>query len=305
MKFLQVLCVGVGVLLVDGIWGLKAQDDEFTTNSGENFQDPFAVPSEQQAPAQDLEELTFEEPNFEEPNFEEPNFEEPESPIDESLTPEPLVPVPPSSGEPVSPLPGFAPSSSSFEEDLEDDFVVPEPEGGRGPISQDFQAREEFEPGTPQGAWQITPKIGFGLGVYDRPSQLSLELEAGYRIRKKLEVNGVIGFRFLEDRLLKFLVQPTWTIRLTGRDAKRIDLRSGVGLGWALLGVQGSDFQIGYFPLRLTTQGLFYINRALALVGGFNLDTYLFGIDSDFQFVDFPGGPPTQLLLNAGIRIEF
>jgi len=190
----------------------------------------------------------------------------------------------------------------------DEEFQLPAVEQPRGPISEDFGARETFDSSTEKGAWSFEFTAGLGANLKRRQNQIYFETKTGYRLDDKIELNGVVYMRFIKDRMLGFLFYPTYTWRVTKREAKRIDVYAGVGTGWTLLGLRGNDFQIGYWPLRVGGGGLYYLRPDFALVANMAVETYLLSVDTDGKYRGFLGssdGMPTQVLLGAGVRWEF
>lgn len=267
--------------------------EEYRTNSGEEFKDPFADPEIG---------VPEEEPTEPETQEEQPATEQ--EPDVQGSEAEPEAPSLEDSIEPAAGPSIDAPAVKSPDEE----FQLPAVEQPRGPISEDFGAREIFDSSTKEGAWSLEFTTGLGANLKRRQNQVYLETKAGYRLDDHLELNAVGYFRFVKDRMLGFLFYPTYTWRVTKREAKRIDVYAGLGTGWTLLGVRGNDFQIGYWPLRVGSGGLYYLQPDFALVANLSIETYLMSVDTDGKYRGFLGGSdgmPAQILLGAGVRLEF
>lgn len=280
----------------------------------ENFEDPFADIPEEIESVQDLESESFEEeaqellPSEEIPILdEEPReIEVPvqrpevgggftEEPVRRPVRPEPLPEIVP------------APDLESFESD---DEFLPRPDSlRRGPVSEDFERREKFLRVKRGGSWNLMADFGAGFGLNRRPGQIELQLEGGYRVWRMLDLNGTLQFRLRGDRILGFHFQPTWTWARVFGETERFDVRAGMGLGWTLRGVRGSDFQIGYLSARPTGSLFYYFTPGFSLGLSLDVETWLFRVETGGQNSSFEltesAGPSTQVLTSLGFRFEF
>lgn len=187
-------------------------------------------------------------------------------------------------------------------------FRLPEVEGTEGPVSQEFRRKEFTERGTPVGTWGYNFDIGGAINTNRRPTQVAFELEGFYRIWESFEVHGLLNFRFVDDRILGILVMPTWNFKLTERSETRIDLQVGLGMGWVLRGIQGIDYQFGYFPLRPSISSIFYAYEDFAIIASLEPEIFLYRVDTAGRATNELGasqGPPSQLQITAGLRFEY
>ncbi|PIR22669.1 MAG: hypothetical protein COV44_06760 [Deltaproteobacteria bacterium CG11_big_fil_rev_8_21_14_0_20_45_16] len=279
------------------------EDKEFTTNSGEEFRDPFADPDlpgdEMREP---LDEAPDEMPGGQDSGIEPKILDEgptegmsPGSSPSETPTAAPVV-------EPDVNQPGSLPEIRS----PSDEFEFPTDEVG-GAISEDLLAKEVGKSGSLVGGWNYMLDAGAGFNFNRRPAQVHLEMEGGYRLLKQIEINAILYYRFISQRNLGLLIVPSWILPLS-TSKNRIDLRLGVGTGWVLTGVRGNDFQLGLFPVRASGSLFFYALPRFALVLSTDVEMYMFQVDTDSNaknFLDDKKGPPSQLITTAGIRFEF
>lgn len=274
---------------------------EFTTNSGESFEDPFASPD---APGDATQIPSNPAPSEGTPPPADFNSA-PVAPAP-SAAPVPTPPMAPSA--PITPqAPPVAPPVAPPIQGP--DFDFPDIEEPRGARTENLESVRLLRRGTPVGSWIFSPEFGAGIEVNERPNQLHFELEGGYRLFENFDLNGVLSYRFFDDRVLSLLVMPSYAFRLTNqRQDYRIDLRTALGIGWALQGVRGSDFQIGNFPVKASVAGLFYITPKLAFSLSTDLEAWLFSVDTDGKsqnLLSAKGGVPTQFIPSIGLRWEF
>lgn len=273
---------------------LWAQSDVPTTNDGEEFVDPFADP-----------EASEPEPQPQ-PAPAPPPEPQPAPAVDQA---EPATPAPVPAPAPA-PSPSLRPSGPQIQTPS-DNFNMPAPEPEQGPADQEFTTKAKFQEGTAKGTWFLDFSTGGGFNIQRRPNQLHHEIEGGRRLFKQFELSGVLYWRHdlgFDERNLGLLVYPSWTFRLNKGGDKRFDLRTGIGTGWILTGIRGSDFQLGYFPIRLGANLIAYGYANFAIFFGADLEFYLFTIDTDGNYEGLLGsseGVPTQAMAQLGVRFEF
>jgi len=279
------------------------EDNGFTTNSGEEFRDPFADPD---LPGDEDKEPLDETPD-EMPDGPDSGIE-PKAPDvgpTEGMTPDEGQIEPPAGAPSLEP--SVAPPASSPEiRTPSDEFEFPTNDI-EGPISEDLLAKEAGKSGTAVGGWNYMLDAGAGFNFNRRPTQVHLEMEGGYRLMKQLEINAILYYRFISQQNLGVLIVPSWVVPLSS-SKNRIDFRLGVGTGWVLTGVRGNDFQLGLFPVRVSGSIFFYAMPQFALVLSTDIEMYMFQVDTDSNaknFLDDKKGPPSQLITTAGIRFEF
>lgn len=324
------------------VW-LSAQVDEpLITNSGEQFEDPFADPDLGEAEDFQSEDSVFEEgpaeqpvetdpfaPPSEEPmvdpdvlNTESQSLPEPAEdpfaapPADQPIEQEPLGESPFSPeetiNEPEAPNP-FAPEApleDSVFESPQAPAIVPEPkfapkkEEGFGPVSEEFLKRKQFGRPQTKNQWSLSFDTGLALDVQNRENQAHFEFEGGYGLSERLELKAALYYRFVKDRLLGFLIMPSYRIYLSEPGERRWEWQPALGIGWTLQGVSGSDFQIGLFPIRFANSFVFYAMENFALTANLDLETYVYrtetGGESEFRFDD----PLAQAIVSVGVRYD-
>jgi len=284
--------------------------EEFKTNSGESFKDPFAdpdapseVPSNPPAPpAPESESQPLPGPD-EFPG--EPAATPAPAPVERLPPPPPLPPAP--TQMPV-PEPVVAPSPKPTLPSPSD-FDFPEMKEPKGPRTEDIDPVRALKEGTKVGTWNLGFDLGAGTNFNRRPNQFHFELEGGYRLYENFDLNGIIEMRFMKDRILGFYVIPNYSWRMTPLyKTYRIDLRAGLGTGWVFRGYKGSTYQTGYFPIRTSGAAIFYPGPRWAFVVSLDLEVFLVRVDSDGKSrneISHKKGPPTQLIPSVGIRWEF
>jgi len=279
--------------------GSSGSTDQHLTNSGKEFKDPFAEP---ETPANPAKKPAITSPTESAtPTTEQPPAEE------QNPTENPVSPAPSAQPSQVTPSVNENSKAPSVT-NKSDQFQFPKSGNVRGPVSQEFQAEENFSKGTPVGTWNFELDGGAGFNLNRRPNQLDFEAQGGYRLFDKIELNAILYWRFITERMLGLLVEPSWTYQMTGWQKTRMDLRLGLGTGWVLLGRHGQDFQLGYFPVRIGASVLFYALKSFSIVLSANTEMYLFQIDSDHHFTNLAAsskGIPTQIMTTAGLRWEF
>lgn len=302
------------------------------------FEDPFADFEEEELPA---DELPLEEPASDDSGWEEPevidleeetgfeetpeaeDFSDPfsdeeeafeESPFNEEepqiLSPsaEP-APAPPASPSPSTSFPtpprvdDFYPEEAPPSPTLDRGIRFPEPEPTRGPVTEDIFRSKENAFDRKARPWHISGSIGVAPGIVDRPpGQVNFELGGGYLLWEKWELAGLMSYRVREDRVLSIIVLPAYQANLWTRPNFRVDWRAGAGLGWALRGVQGNDFQFGYLPIRTHASLLLYPAQSFSILLGLDTESFVFetqtGGGTSFLFA-------SQAIFSTGLRFEF
>jgi hypothetical protein len=185
----------------------------------------------------------------------------------------------------------------------------PEIDEPSGPRTQDLDPIKDLEAGTTIGKWNLGLDLGGALNMNRRPSQLFFEIEGGYRLWEKIDINALLSYRLKTDKVLGLLVMPYYNWRLTKPlKTYRVDLRAGVGTGWLFRSFRGNTFQVGHLPIRTSVAGIFYPSSRWALVLSLDYEVWLFRVDSDGasknEFSN-SNGVPMQFIPTAGVRFEF
>ncbi len=285
---------------------LRAQGEEFRTNSGEEFRDPFA-----DAPA-DNPNTTNPSPSA--PVQASPSLSPPATPA-QTVNPSSVTPPMPSSAEPPpAVIPNETPRPVLDEglgvpSDRTKRIEFPEVDEPSGPRTQDLDPLRDLGPGTEVGTWNLGIDLGGAINANRRPSQIHLEVEGGYRLLEKFDLNGILHYRFLKDKVLGFLVMPYYSWRLSDVfKTYRIDLRAGLGTGWLMRSFRGNSFQVGHLPVRASVSGLFYPSSRWAIVLSLDYEIWLLRVDSDgksYNEFSNKNGLPMHFTPTAGIRFEF
>jgi hypothetical protein len=205
-----------------------------------------------------------------------------------------------------------------FQEDFQTDeessdaseliFEFPFEDGPSGPVSQQVFRKKMSAMIAPKGSWFLSLRPGIAYSLNKRPFQLGFEMEGSYRLLEKLDLNLLVGYRFLKDRIFGGIFMPSWNFHLTKDAESRVDLRLGLGLGWYLQGVRGSDFQFGQFPIRMDSQLAYYVYPKLALLLNVGFEAFVFRVDTGgvaTNQISEEGGMPFQGLAGFGLRFEF
>lgn len=260
------------------------------------FQDPFA----DQAPAPVPEEPPSlgTQPESELPTFNAPqNTEsppqlvapEPDSmtnPQVDSLTP------PPSPDIPSSPISNPKP------------FEFPSPGPVEGPIAQEVIEREIRDHSVPEGTWSLAVFGGAAVNMNKALNQVDTSLALGYRFDQNWEAGLLPYFRFVRAKLIGALGTISYFWHLKGGPDYRIELATGAGLGWAIRS-KDHGFNEGRMPLRLISDLHFYASTDFAIIASLGVESHPFGAQKGKMKSFLSGGPPTQLLTNLGLRLNF
>jgi len=282
MKFNLLLSLSLLALASTLLASNLVAQEEFKTNSGESFKDPFADP----------EALP--------PSAPQPAPAPQEIPINPAAqaTPDPAERLPPA---PLITPPPNLPSPS--------DFNFPDAKEPRGARSQDLDPVRGLKAGTKIGTWNLGFDLGAGMNFNRRPSQIHFEVEGGFRLYENFDLNGIIEARYMKDRILGFYVMPNYSWRMSApHKTYRVDLRAGLGTGWVFRGFKGNSYQNGYFPVRTSVAGIFYPSPRWAFVVSLDAEVFLFRVDTNgksFNEISSAKGPPAQLIPTVGVRWEF
>lgn len=262
------------------------------TNSGDVFQDPFADPGAQSPATQENQ----------------PSLQPEESPA-VLPTPEENPETPPSVA-PEQAAPAIVPEPSApVVRDQVDEFQLPKTDEVKGPVDQDVYSEEKFERAVFEKNWFLMVEpIGAGFNLKKRKNQYHGEVEGGYRFSRNFELSMVIYARFYKDRMLGFLFMPYYILPIGDQSKQKNEMRFGLGTGWTLLGVRDYDYQIGYWPIRVTANHLYYFTPRIALSSGIDYEAYVSSVDTDGNQSNLLGkndGPYMEVDLNFGVRFDF
>jgi len=291
-------------------FGLEAQDDEPPV-----FDDPFASPEAPSDLVPDVpqESLTPLDPAPVEPNpfTPEPEFlnRETEFPAENLDAPElPTFKAPDPLPEPVAPVeipPEAETEAPATEAPRAKPFEFPIPETSIGPVSQDVVEREGRERGTSDGTWSLSFYGGAAMNLNKTLNQVDTAIGLGYRFDSDWEIGILPYFRFVRAKLLGGLLTVSRFWQITAPSKFRLEVATGVGAGWAIRS-KAIGFNEGRLPFRLFSDFHFYAVPGISIIASAALETHLYGaISGKAQNYFSSGGPPTQLLTNLGIRLEF
>ncbi len=264
--------------------------EEFKTNSGEEFKDPFAepVPDNANSVAPSSPATTPTAPAT-----------APTQAPSASPSPAPAVMEP----SPINPAPE-APKVPGA-----DDLKFPTPIEPTGPRTQDIDPVRKLEEAAVKHKWYLAAEFGAGLNINRRPNQLHLEVEGAYRFSERWSLALIANYRIFKDRILGFFLMPGYFWKLTDSySTYRVDFQVGLGTGWVFRGFKGSTYQVGYFPVRTSTAFVFYPSASWAMTAGVDNELYLYRVDSDGTSINemsHKKGPLAQFVPTIGVRYNF